>query len=283
MQYPPLMQADLRTTETSGGAALVNRAGELLGVVVLVDEGKDRRGWTYAVPASHVQRLLRARVEAKAVDKPMKPEEARRAASVVVLKRRRPVVGMVLDGIGESVVVQRIEKNSPADKAGLKPGDIIQSVDGVKIRSVYQAVTPVLYKQPGDLVTYEVQQAGQSRRVPVTLGGSVELPSAPMEIIGEFIRPKVDIEGASSGRYFAKSGRDEVREVFGPADNEDTRTAEEKAATPSEKIKLLEKALDRYRTVINYQQSQLGQREQERKAIEDRVKELEKELESLKK
>lgn len=286
MQYPPLLQADLRTTETSSGAALVNRAGELLGVVVLVEQNKERGGWTYAVPASHVQRLLRARLDQKALDKP-KAEDAQAArpaavqTSVVVLKRRRPVVGMVLDGIGESVVIKRIEKDSPAEKAGLKVGDVVQAVDGVKIRSVYQAVTPVLYKQPGDLVAYEVQQGGATRKVEVTLGGGVALPSAPLEVLGEFMRPKVDIEGARSGRYYAKSGNDHVREVFAPGETDD-RTTAQKLQAPSEQIKLLEKALDGYRAVIVAQQSQLSERETERRATEARIEQLEKQIEQLK-
>jgi S1-C subfamily serine protease len=287
MQYPPLLQADLRTTETSGGAALVNRQGELLGIVVLVDDGKDRRGWTYAVPVSHVQRLLRARVEQKALDKPMAtdngaPTTAKVQTSVVILKRRRPVVGMVLDGIGESVVVKRIEPNSPAAKAGLKLGDVVQAVDGIKIRSVYQAVTPVLYKQPGDVVTYEVQQGGETRKVEVALGGGVELPSAPLEVIGEYLRPKVDIEATAGKRYIAKSGRDEVREVFAPGETEDTRTAEQKLQSPSEQVKLLEKTLERYRAAIAYQQDQLTKSASDRRATQERIEVLERELERLK-
>jgi hypothetical protein len=205
------------------------------------------------------------------------------ASRVVVLTRRRPVVGVELDGIGESVTVMRVFKGTGAEKAGFKKGDIVQSVDGIKIRSVYQAGQPVLFKQPGDLVVYEVLRDGQPQTITVTLGGGVELPSAPREMIGEYIRPKVDIEGLGDGRYAAKSGRDEVREVFGPGDTEDRRTAEEKAATPAEKIKLLEKANDRYRAVITNQQAQIIQREQERRAMEERVKELEKQLEALKK
>lgn len=279
MQYPPLLQADLRTTETSSGAALVNRAGELLGIVVLAEQGKDRGGWTYAVPASHVQRLLRARTDS---DRAAGNKAKEAKTSLVVLKRRRPVVGMVLDGIGESIVIKRIEKGSPAEKAGLKVGDVVQAVDGVKIRSVYQAVTPVLYKQPGDVVAYEVQQGGAARKVEVTLGGGVELPSAPLEVLGEYMRPKVDIEGARSGRYYAKNGRDEVREVFAPGELDDPRTTEQKLQSPSEQLKLLEKALDRYRSVIAYQQGQLGEHEAQRRATEERMGQLEQEIERLK-
>ncbi len=289
MQYPPLLQVDLRTTETSSGAAVVNIAGELLGLVVLVDDGKDRRGFTFAVPVSHVQRLLRARVAQGVVDKPMEAQgpdaEQSRVkevnTSVVILKRRRPIVGMVLDGIGESVLIKRIEKNSPAEKAGLKVGDIIQAVDGVQIRSVYQAVTPVLYKQPGDTITYQVQQGQEIRQVEVVLGGGVELPRASAETIGQFIRPKVDIEGTGRGVYVKRTpGRAEVAEVLAPA--EGAALDEQRLSTPAEQVKLLERALDSYRAVITYQQGQLSQREEERHVTEQHIKTLERDIELLK-
>ncbi|HTN77743.1 MAG TPA: PDZ domain-containing protein, partial [Pirellulaceae bacterium] len=244
----------------------------------------------------HVQRLLRARVERPALDKPMPATESSPAVSelnrdrrledvgtsVVVLKRRRPIVGMVLDGIGESVVIKRIEKNSPADKAGLKVGDVVQAVEGIRIRSVYQAVTPVLYKQPGDIVAYEVLQGETARRVEVTLGGGVELPSAPAEVLGSFIRPKVDIEGVGKGLYYTRSAkRTELREVAAPSDAP-LASDEKKLNSSTEQILLLEKALDSYRAVITYQQGQLSQRDDEHRAAEEQIKRLETQLEKLK-
>lgn len=279
MQYPPLLQADLRTTETSSGAAMVNREGELLGVVVLVDEGKDRRGWTYAVPVSHVQRLLRARSEAKTEEKPAvkeppsaqkleaanKPQIDTLRSSVLVIKRRRPVVGMVMnmDRRGENVIIEHVEKESPASRAGLKVGDLVQSVDGVKIRSTNEATRNILFKQPGDLVTYGVLRDGELRNVEVTLGGGVVLSSAPLEVVKEFVRPKLDIEESGTGRYYAKNGRSEVREVFAPAEAEDTRTPTERLKSPVEQVKLLEEALSRYQATIALQQSQIQRMEKE--------------------
>src|SRR5262245_29153945 len=82
--YPPLLQCDCVTMSTSTGAGLVDRLGRLIGVIVAADREGDRRGWAYAVPVAHVQRLLRAADE-------------QTGDSIVLLKRRRPVVGMVLD------------------------------------------------------------------------------------------------------------------------------------------------------------------------------------------
>jgi serine protease Do len=300
MQYPPLMQLDLRTTETSSGAALINSAGELLGVVVLVDGAKDQRGWTFAVPVTHVERLLRARVEQRALAEKPQPAVAARnqtqpgdaaqdarleelRTSVVILKRRRPVVGCELDGIGESIVVKRVEANSPAAKAGLKVGDIVQAVDGVKIRSVYQAIRPVLYKQPGDVVTYEVQQSGEVREVQVVLGGGVTLSSVPVETLGEFIRPKVDIEGTRTGRYIAKSGSSEVRELVLPGEPEAARATS--AAAPersrADELKLMEKALERYLAAIAAQQDELQLREKERRETQALILELQTKIKEL--
>lgn len=294
MQYPPLMQADLRTTETSSGAALVDSQGGLLGIVVLADKGEDRRGWTYAVPVSHVQRLLRVRSEQAALDKPMSggspSDEVSRdrrvseiGASVVVLKRRRPVVGMVLDGIGERVVVQRVEKGSPAEKAGLKVGDIVRGVDGVKIRSVTQAVMFVLKKQPGDIVVYDVLQDDQPRQVEVVLGGGVELSTAPGSVLTEYIQPKVDLEARGGGRYYSKTGSSEVREVYAADDDAERSASPGDRAQRAQQIEVLEKALDRYRKVIEYQQQQLGEEKNQRRAIADRVRQLEMELQQLQK
>ena len=57
---PPLLQCDVRTTESSSGAAVVDAQGRLVGVIAATSVAGDSGGWTYAVPASHIRRLIRA-------------------------------------------------------------------------------------------------------------------------------------------------------------------------------------------------------------------------------
>ena len=47
-----------------------------------------------------------------------------------------------LDGNADDITVARVEKDGPAERAGIRAGDKVLAVDGIKIRSVYQA-TPV--------------------------------------------------------------------------------------------------------------------------------------------
>lgn len=239
---PPLLQCDLRTVETSSGSPLANRKAEVLGIVLAVEEPAAQRGWTYAVPATHIGRLLRS-------------VESYKGNGVVVLKRRRPVVGMVLDGNEDAVLVQRITPAGPADKAGLKVGDRVVAVNGVLIRSTYQAVLPTMYKQPGDTVRYRVQREAGEIELTITLGGGVEVPQLSQNDLGKLILPRIEVGRGRDGQYFAQSSQGYLREVGV------TPMPAEKDAAPAptvdQKIDLLIKSLERYQTVIELQQREI--------------------------
>lgn len=267
--YPPLLQCDLRTAITSSGAGVVNSAGELVGVVVATDQKQDDLGWTYAVPVNHVQRLLRVH------------ENQRDEDSVIVLKRRRPVVGMILEGKADGIFVARVDADSPARQAGLQVGDCVVEADGVKIRSVYQAVRPILNRQPGDKIVFKVRRDDDIRDFSVVLGGGVELPAAPFANLQQLVRPKVDIEQVGDGWYASRSAQRTLQEVFAPA-NAAQPDDEPKPVTSTEKIKLLEKALDRYQRAIVYLQQRLGSEQEHRLKTEKLIKSLEQQIDDLK-
>jgi serine protease Do len=272
-RFPPVLQCDLQTASTSRGAGVVNQRGELVGVVVAVENIEGRRGWTYAVPAQHVRRLLRAR------------QERKQGESVVVLKRRRPVVGMSLAGAAEDaerVIVERVTNDGPAAEAGLQPGDRIVAADGLNIRSVYEAQRIVLQKQPGDKLELLIQRAGVERAVEVVLGGGVEMPAPPPnQNIADWIRPQLEIEGLGAGRFRTQDSRGEVREVFSPPPAQGEDDDDLRPRTPAEQITLLQKALDRYRQAIVYLKNELAKREQERRDAQEKLDQLQKEIEAL--
>jgi serine protease Do len=267
--YPPLLQCDAVAIQTSSGAGLVNRQGWLVGVVVAAEGEPGRRGWTYAVPVSHVERILRAADE-------------QQGGGVTILKRRRPVVGMVLDQIEEAVVVQRVTTGGPAEKAGIQAGDHILSTDGVAIRSVYQAVLPTIYKQPGDTTAFRVQRSDGVRDVTVILGGGVELASAPADLLSTLMQPKVQLARLSDGAIVANRPAGNVRPLSAAPplpDDESPATA----PTTDEKIALLEKALSRYQSVIEVQQRQLADGQKSQQEQSELIQSLRAELDSLRK
>jgi len=265
--YPPLLQCDLRTAETSSGAGVVESKGRLIGVVVATDAEQGSRGWTYAVPAAHVQRLMTVR-------------EERNRSGVVILKRRRPVIGMVLDGNEDVVVVSRVLEDSPAERAGIRVGDQILAADGIVIRSVYQAVRPMLYKQPGDKMTFMIDREGKTLQSTVVLGGGIELPSAPFANLRQYLRPKLDVEEVGEGFYAARRGQDTVREVLAP-ERPAAPQEGDRPVSAAEKIQLLERALDRYQQAILALQQRIQLQEQQRQQTEQLIRSLQQQIEQL--
>jgi S1-C subfamily serine protease len=273
--YPPLLQCDVRTTDTSCGAGVVNSQGKLVGVVIGTDKPEAQRGWAYAVPVTHVQRLLRVADGAK--ETAGKDEDK----SVIVLKRRRPVVGMSLDSEADgSIVVRRVVPGGPAAKAGIQVGDHVTAAGGIQIRSVYQATVPTLHKQPGDTLSFTIERAGKPQDILVTLGGGVELPSLPDNQLSEILQPKVQMRRDPKGGYIREDEKSEsplaeIGRFKATGDNADKQAAE--------KIALLEKAMDRYQKVIQLQQQQLQESNTNRRQLEESLESLKSDLESLRK
>jgi membrane-associated protease RseP (regulator of RpoE activity) len=169
----------VQTTEASAGAALVNAEGKLLGVIAATPAQGQASGWSYAVPARHVGRLLEARQEDR----------------LVVLSRRRPSVGLTMGaGLKEgTVVVERIEPGGPADKAGIRVGDQIVEAEGRKIRSAYQAVDVILARQPGDRLKFLVEQDNRRETREVTLSGNGDVSPKAEESAGTVVGPQVNV------------------------------------------------------------------------------------------
>lgn len=172
--FPPLVECDARVRETSSGSGIFDRQGQLVGVVIDIDEPGPRTAM-YAVPAFHAKRLLAAFVKAA-------PD------SVIVLRRHRPTVGVTLEAENERVLVSHVTEDSAAFQAGIQAGDRVIAADGRIVRSVYDAIRPTLYKQPGDTLRLTLERDGETRERVVTLSGMIELKSDALELLDELAR-----------------------------------------------------------------------------------------------
>jgi len=66
-----------------------------------------------------------------------------------------------------------VASGSPADEAGLRPGDVITAIDGTTLDDEHPFLNVLYAYEPGDTVTLTIQSgrgSGQSRDVDVTLG-----------------------------------------------------------------------------------------------------------------
>ncbi len=168
-ELPPLLQCDVRTTQTSPGAAMVDSEGRLVGVIAV--HSLQGEGWTYAVPMRHVKRV----------------HEAYTKGEVKTLRPQRPVLGLKLAGKGEdSVEVEAVTAGGPAEKAGIRKGDQVLAVEGQKVRSVYHVVGEVVKHQPGERMNFTIQQGSEVRTVGLTLARGEIQDQRPGGLRGRF-------------------------------------------------------------------------------------------------
>jgi serine protease Do len=79
-------------------------------------------------------------------------------------------------GVKEGAYLNRVVAGSPADKAGLKAGDVITVMDGRKIVKTEDLRLAIQARRPGETVDLTYNRAGTEYKTRVTLG---EAPAAP--------------------------------------------------------------------------------------------------------
>lgn len=81
--------------------------------------------------------------------------------------------------LGGATLITEVMEGSPADKAGLRRGDIILAVDGERLSQTYSLADALSKHQPGDKVKLTVWERGRRREIAVTLAPHPDDASRP--------------------------------------------------------------------------------------------------------
>lgn len=140
-QYLDLIQTDASINPGNSGGPLMNIDGEMIGVNVAVRAGA--QGIGFAIP----------------VDKAL--EVAARLMSVEKLESHWHGITTTAGEARGSLTISRVERNSPADKSGLKRGDELVEIGSVTIRRRLDVERAILGHDAGDTVPVTVRRDGE--------------------------------------------------------------------------------------------------------------------------
>lgn len=171
----------------AAGGALVDRSGHLLGLLGREIKNTATETWlNYAVPldAKIVRQSGGKETSLSLMDfvrlasaGRYKPSEACEAAATTPGYHGLTLVPNVLPRTPP--YVEEVAPGSPAERAGLKPNDLVSFADGEPVPSVKALLDLLARKRPGAAVVLEVRRGQVLVRAELTLGAAPGAPSPP--------------------------------------------------------------------------------------------------------
>lgn len=158
-----LIQTDAPISPGNSGGGLVNARGEIVGINVAYIPPEQRAvSIGFAIPSATV---------VDTVDELLRTGEATHPYLGIVPSRLTPQIeralGIDVDG---GVVVTEVVEDGPAAQAGMRPGDVVTSFAGERIRGLGDFLSALRGLEPGQTVEAEVVRDGRAVRLSVTLG-----------------------------------------------------------------------------------------------------------------
>ena len=166
--FDNFLQTDASINPGNSGGPLINMEGKVIGInTAIIASGQ---GIGFAIPSSMAERIVNQLKQDKKVS--------------------RGWIGVTIQDVDENTakaldmkdahgaLVASVQEGQPADKAGIKEGDVIVSVDGQNIKDTAELLAAIAKKAPGSDAKVTVWREGAAKEFTVKLGDRSENLSA---------------------------------------------------------------------------------------------------------
>jgi serine protease Do len=169
--YQDFIQTDAPINEGNSGGALVNTQGELIGInSQILSTSGGNIGIGFAIPANMAHNVMTQLIDHGNV---------RRGLLGVTVQAVTPDIARSLNiENARGVLVNSITPGGAAEKAGLRRGDIITSINGAAVKDTNSLRNEISQMMPGTDVKVALLREGKEQTVNVHLG---ELPASRAE------------------------------------------------------------------------------------------------------
>lgn len=194
--YVPFIQTDVAVNPGNSGGPLFNLRGEVVGInSQIYSQTGGYQGLSFAIP----------------IDVALKVKDQILHGGKVTRGRLGVGIQEVNQALAQSFGLKRpagalvglVEGGSPAERAGMKSGDVILAVNGTAIQSAQELPPLVATLKPGTKAVLEIWRGGDLRKVTVQVG----------ELVQEATAPATPGEGGHIGLAVRPLDADERREL----------------------------------------------------------------------
>ena len=162
-QFQHFIQTDAAINPGNSGGPLVNMNGEVIGVnTAIYTQSNGYQGIGFAMPSDTVVAVYNDLISPS--------HKVVRGSIGIQFRPDLPAAVSRVYGFKNGVLVQEVQPGGPSDKAGLKAGDIITTVDGRSIKDGNDLVDEIASRRPGSTVRLGYLRNGQNMDTTVTIG-----------------------------------------------------------------------------------------------------------------
>ncbi|GCE01481.1 trypsin-like peptidase domain-containing protein [Embleya hyalina] len=173
VSYISALQTDAPINPGNSGGPLIDAAGSVIGINSAIrsaggggqgnpfgaQQESGSIGLGFAIPINQARRVAQQLIDTG--------------------KASHPVIGVSLDvaytGDGARIASEDVKgtppvrPGGPAERAGLKPGDVIKAIDGRRVHDANELIVAIRSKAPGGVVKLTIERDGAERSVEMTL------------------------------------------------------------------------------------------------------------------
>ncbi|MDA1108098.1 MAG: DegQ family serine endoprotease [Proteobacteria bacterium] len=163
--YEDFIQTDASINPGNSGGALVNLRGELVGInTAILAPGGGNVGIGFAIPINMTRSIMAQLIETGKVRRGRLGIQAQDLTPELA-QAFNLAPGAALQG----AVIAQVAQGSPADKAGIKAGDIVTAVNGQPVRDSGMLRNAIGLLRVGDKVRLDVLRDGKTRAIEVAV------------------------------------------------------------------------------------------------------------------
>jgi serine protease Do len=163
----PFIQTDVAVNPGNSGGPLFNTKGEVVGInSQIYSQTGGYQGLSFAIPIDVAQRIKDQIVTTGKV------QHAK--LGVTIQEVNQAFADSFHLASPEGALVSNVEKGGPADKAGLKAGDVIRKVNGQPIVASGDLPAMISIARPGEKVSLEIWRDGKTVNIGAALGDASE-------------------------------------------------------------------------------------------------------------
>ncbi|MEK7361065.1 MAG: DegQ family serine endoprotease [Pseudomonadota bacterium] len=202
--YEDFIQTDASINPGNSGGALVNLNGELIGInTAIIGPSGSSAGIGFAVPSNMVRTVM---------EQIIRFGEVRRGrAGVVTQDMTHELAQSLAASSADGAVVVKIEPGSPAEKAGLKPRDIVTGINGKAVRGSADLRNRMGLTPVGEEVELRVQRGGRPLAVRLRIAELFTMTEIPGEAVPQLagvrvsnIEPGMSLHGMIEGAIITR-------------------------------------------------------------------------------